>query len=76
MSVGVVRQESGHSSSVYCVSVGVVRQESGHSSSVFCVSVGVVRQESGHSFHDRLIDLVSESGHMRTDDSVSDTTVN
>jgi len=37
--------------------------------------VCVVRQESGHSSHDRLIDLVSESGHMRTDDLVSDTTV-
>jgi hypothetical protein len=35
------------------------------------MSVGVVRQESGHSSCDRLIDLVSESGHMRTDDLVT-----
>jgi len=30
---------------------------------------------TGHSSYDRLVDLVSESGHMRTDDLVSDTTV-
>jgi len=37
--------------------------------------VGVVQQECGQSSHDRLIDLVSESGRMRTDDLVGDITV-
>jgi hypothetical protein len=35
------------------------------------MSVGVVRQESGHSSHDRFIDLVSESGHLKIDDVVT-----
>lgn len=39
------------------------------------VILGVVQQDSDHSSHDMLIDLVSESGHVRTDDLESDTTV-
>lgn len=36
---------------------------------------GVVWWDTGHSAHDRLFDLVYESGHMRTSDLEGDDTV-